>query len=849
MSWAGGGYPPEPTMTKPCLKTALLVLTLGIVLYCAPAILPGENDTIASDESSTAESSDLLTITTYTGHPEGHLITFPDGTTMSIDCATGDITTKSHFHVDHCAECGSGDFGQYNRNNVIPGQVIYDKDEVTVTVVAANTRVIGQDPAGPYACNSGSENHWSMALLVKYKRFDYLTAGDLDSYGENPMGAALRERGVNVDVFKVSHHGSSTSTMLSFLLDILPEYAVIAGGGSEPTGETLSNLVSAGVKTIYYVDNYSSWVTEVYRATGDVTITTDGFTYSFSGGNPYFYHGPFETDDAPTPTPTLTPTCTPTWDPSVPTYTPTATPTLRPEGPWPMFRYDAAGTGQSYYFTGSQKGQLAWSYVTGNYVDADPVVGFDGMVYVGSNDNNLYAITSEGALIWSYRTGHYITSAPALDSDGTVHIGSYDDSFYAITSFGSLLWSYGTGGGIRSSAVINDTGKVYVGSDDNMIYAFSPDGCLEWSYGTGDNASSSPAVGSDGNVYTGSEDNVFYALNSDGAFIWSYFIEDSYVDWGGVLASSPALKPDGSICVGSGYGRFYAFSSTGAFLWRYVTTKDCPVASPVIDRSGNSYVGAVNARFYRLAPSGQCRWSYWTGDVFSSAAIDAEGNVYIGTYLDRTYAFTSGGYLTWSYRAGNDVRSSAAIGYDGCVYVGSRDGRVYAFKDPPTATPTITSTPIPTGTPTMSPTSTSTPTAPAPTATPTVIPLLVVRPGVLAVGQNFSVYLALTQDIAQPFDFYLFVHTPAGAYTLYLNGRMERGIKPLYKNVKNLLKDYITTVRPTARIPAGMTGKTVTFYALFIKAGKKLPASRVLDLTPSTPYVIMMDEASAMIGP
>ena len=229
-------------MTKPCLKIALFILTLGSVFYRPPSLMPGENDrsepsprisgdttqsvepesTVATDanaEEETDATSDILTITTYTGFLEGHLITFPDGTIMSIDCgdryASADITTKSHFHTDHCADCGSGD---YNRNNVAPGDVIYSDDDrdITVTVVAANGAVIGQEPAGYIPC-PGYENPLSMALLVKYKGFDYLTAGDMDSYVENPLGAALKERGVNVDVFKASHHGSSTSTMLSTL--------------------------------------------------------------------------------------------------------------------------------------------------------------------------------------------------------------------------------------------------------------------------------------------------------------------------------------------------------------------------------------------------------------------------------------------------------------------------------------------------------------------------------------------------------------------------------------------------------------------------------------------------------
>lgn len=109
-------------------------------------------------------------------------------------------------------------------------------------------------------------------------------------------------------------------------------------------------------------------------------------------------------------------------------------------------------------------------------------------------------------------------------------------------------------------------------------------------------------------------------------------------------------------------------------------------------------------------------------------------------------------------------------------------------------------------------------------------------------------YLALTEDLTQPFDFYNIVDTPAGPYTLYLNGDVKKGIAPLYRNVPLFTKDYITTVRPKIKIPTGMKGKTVTFYTAFIEAGKMPPVRKISDLTPTTPNVILMANASRRIS-
>jgi hypothetical protein len=108
--------------------------------------------------------------------------------------------------------------------------------------------------------------------------------------------------------------------------------------------------------------------------------------------------------------------------------------------------------------------------------------------------------------------------------------------------------------------------------------------------------------------------------------------------------------------------------------------------------------------------------------------------------------------------------------------------------------------------------------------------------------------VALIEDLTQPFDFYLFADSPAGIYTIYLNGKIQKGLKALYKNVPSFRKDYITTIRPAVKIPASMKGKTITFYAVFVQAGKMPPVKKPSDLTPTTQYVILMAKTSAVVN-
>jgi outer membrane protein assembly factor BamB len=66
-------------------------------------------------------------------------------------------------------------------------------------------------------------------------------------------------------------------------------------------------------------------------------------------------------------------------------------------------------------------------------VASSPAVA-NGVVYVGSDDNNLYALNATtGAKLWSYTTGGYVDSSPSVVK-GVVYVGSDDGNVYAIGS-------------------------------------------------------------------------------------------------------------------------------------------------------------------------------------------------------------------------------------------------------------------------------------------------------------------------------------------------------------------------------------------------------------------------------
>jgi outer membrane protein assembly factor BamB len=57
----------------------------------------------------------------------------------------------------------------------------------------------------------------------------------------------------------------------------------------------------------------------------------------------------------------------------------------------------------------AQDGTEKWHFTTGGDVYSSPAIGTDGTIYVGSNDNNLYAINPDGTYKWHFTTGGWLT--------------------------------------------------------------------------------------------------------------------------------------------------------------------------------------------------------------------------------------------------------------------------------------------------------------------------------------------------------------------------------------------------------------------------------------------------------
>lgn len=105
--------------------------------------------------------------------------------------------------------------------------------EVHVEVVAAAGRYLRQDcTVGDMNVRKSEDNDLSIALALAIGDFSYFIGGDLTGGGNGTteMEPQAAPRVGDVDVLKINHHGSETSSNEEFLRILLPEVVIVSVG-------------------------------------------------------------------------------------------------------------------------------------------------------------------------------------------------------------------------------------------------------------------------------------------------------------------------------------------------------------------------------------------------------------------------------------------------------------------------------------------------------------------------------------------------------------------------------------------------------------------------------------------
>ena len=111
---------------------------------------------------------------------------------------------------------------------------------------------------------------------------------------------------------------------------------------------------------------------------------------------------------------------------------------------------------------------------TSPLIGGPPLIGGDGMIYVGGRDGTLTALDAAGTTRWSYATGGDITATPMRGDDGTLYIGLYDQRLLAVQPNGPLRWQVAVQGAVRATPLRAPDGTLYIATIGGILYALAP---------------------------------------------------------------------------------------------------------------------------------------------------------------------------------------------------------------------------------------------------------------------------------------------------------------------------------------------------------------------------------------
>jgi eukaryotic-like serine/threonine-protein kinase len=304
------------------------------------------------------------------------------------------------------------------------------------------------------------------------------------------------------------------------------------------------------------------------------------------------------------------------------------------------------------------------------------------VVYVGSTDNSLYAVTSaSGRRAWSYLSGA-VTAAPEVVG-GVVCLSTSTGHFYALrVANGARAWEVDTGvPAIYKPNWAVDGGNVILGQVGGPARAYdAATGAKGVSFSTQEPYVTALTAAS----------GILYALDASG-LLYAFRTATGAEIWHGQLLSSAdqpgtRLAVDGdAIYLGTVTGTLYAVSAAGGKIrWTYHPGNAIESGLAVADgmvylKDGNGNVHAIDAA------SGKKAWSRESVPTGLWGVTAAGGKVYYSTDLavqaldaktgDPAWAFTPSGIASGTAT----FLSTPAVASD-MVFVGCSDDSLYAFQ-------------------------------------------------------------------------------------------------------------------------------------------------------------------------
>jgi outer membrane protein assembly factor BamB len=344
---------------------------------------------------------------------------------------------------------------------------------------------------------------------------------------------------------------------------------------------------------------------------------------------------------------------------------------------WPLFHGNPLQTGIA---AGSLPDKLAilWKFKTKDSIEGAAAI-VDGTVYVGSMDENLYALDlKSGEKKWEYKAGS-IKASPSF-ADGAVYVGNADGVFHCVdAATGQKRWTHDTGAEITSGANFTNNAVLY-GSGDETMYCLDKTGKELWKFKVpGGPVLGSPAIVGQRTFAAGCDSSLHVIDTANGTEV------GTALELGGQVGATVAVDGD-ELFVATMSNQVLGINwKKGEILWKFESAERHQpfFASPaltdklVIAGSRDKFVHALDRK------TGREIWSFGTRGKVDGSPVVAGSRVYVGSFDKRLYVLDlNTGTPVESFDLGSEIAGTPAVA-GGCLVIGTTEGMVYCLGAKP----------------------------------------------------------------------------------------------------------------------------------------------------------------------
>ncbi len=354
--------------------------------------------------------------------------------------------------------------------------------------------------------------------------------------------------------------------------------------------------------------------------------------------------------------------------------------------------------------SGSVSENIIWQFTASGAINSSPIL-HNGIIYIGSNGKNLYALNSQtGAEIWKFSTPKMIRSTPAIAND-KIYIES-GNVLYALNLDAQQQWQFDLYSTNLHEYIDNwdyfhsspniVNGIVFIGTEHGLVYGIDAEsGQEQFKIELANhNMIRTNVLFENGKVYFGDWGGYFYCYDySSKQPIWTF---DAYSirawNGGAQISTSPVLANGKIYFAGRGSVLYCLNAETGDMIWNFRSpTNQWLVGGPMYN-DGKIFLGSSDQKWFRAfdAENGTIIWEKKVkNNIFSTACLCGDivyfgtGSAYDNNQGEVVAMNKNTGELVNEYIMGTNVHSSPHVD-NGIVYFGTARGVVYALNAIPT---------------------------------------------------------------------------------------------------------------------------------------------------------------------